>query len=355
MYDAPLIGARVRLGFIVTPGMVNSLYRVAVPMHGLEERGHEVIWPVPLDDDLPMRQLFSCDLVHCFRREERTADLEALSRRGVAISVDNDDDLGELGVYEGVAGLNYRRGYAKRAALLATQARQADLVTTPSPVIAEKYERAGVGNVVVIGNYLDPRMDCFGFRSKHDGVVVGWIAGSEHNVDVEPLGIAKTLARLLDLHDDLSVITVGVKLNLPRDRYEHIEQVSHRELLKVVSRMDIGIAPLVDNPFNRARSNVKLKEYGAAGATWLASPVGPYLGLGAKQGGALVSDQDWFEAIDRLVRSPGQRRRLSRRALKWAKTQTIDRHADVWEAEFERAIGLAAARQRQAHAATAAR
>jgi hypothetical protein len=94
----------MRLGFIVTPGLVNSLYRAVYPMDALRKLGHEVVWPVPLDDDVPMRELYGCDLVHCFRREDRTTDLEALSHRGVAISVDNDDDLGELGVYEGVGG-----------------------------------------------------------------------------------------------------------------------------------------------------------------------------------------------------------------------------------------------------------
>src|SRR5271154_7630125 len=111
------------LGFIVTPGLVNSLYRVTIPMHAMERRGPSVVWPVPLDLDLPMRNLFGCDLVHCFRREDRTADLEALAGRGVAISVDNDDDLGELDVVEGVASARSRRAWAKRAAALATQAR----------------------------------------------------------------------------------------------------------------------------------------------------------------------------------------------------------------------------------------
>jgi hypothetical protein len=343
----------VRLGFIVTPALVNSLYRAAYPMDALRRRGHDVMWPVPLDDDVPMRELYGCDLVHCFRREDRTVDLQELSRRGVAISVDNDDDLGELGVYEGVASLTARRGYAKRAALLATQARGADLVTTPSRVIAEKYRAAGVRNVAVIENHLDPNLECFGHRSKHEGVVVGWVAGTEHAVDVGPLGIARTLARLLDAHPQLRVLTVGVKLDLPRARYEHIPRVRHNELLKVISRIDIGIAPLVDNPFNRARSDVKLKEYGAGGAAWLASPVTPYLGLGPKQGGRLVRDGEWFDALEQLIGDARARRRLARRALRWARTQTTDRHAAQWETEFERAIERASARRAEARTATA--
>ena len=62
--------------------------------------------------------------------------------------------------------------------------------------------------------------------------------------------------------------------------------------------------------------------------------MGPYRALGEKQGGRLVADHDWFPALDELIRNPRQRKRLARRALKWAKTQTIDHHAQAWENAF---------------------
>jgi hypothetical protein len=329
----------MRLGFINAPGTANALYRAVYPMRALADQGHTVLWPDRGNAEVPMRQLLSCDLVHCFRRADRIADLETLSKHGVAVSVDNDDDLGELGIdSKGASGVKVRVGYARQAARLAAQARVADLVTTPSPVLADKYRRAGAQNVVVIENYLNPNAPCFGFRSKHDGTVVGWVAGIEHAADVAELGITSVLARLLDRHEELRVVTVGVKLQISSHRYEHNPGVAHKDLFKVISTMDVGLAPLVDNSFNQARSNVKLKEYGAGGAAWLASEVEPYLGLGEKQGGSLVRDGDWFGSIDGLLRSGIRRRRLSRRAMKWAKDQTIDRHASVWEREFEGAI-----------------
>jgi hypothetical protein len=88
---------------------------------------------------------------------------------------------------------------------------------------------------------------------------------------------------------------------------------------------------------------VKLKEYGAVGATWLASPVGAYREMGTQEGGRLVED-DWFDAIDDLVRHRFKRRRLSRQALRWARSQTVDDHASLWEDAFLGAIERAAAR-----------
>jgi glycosyltransferase involved in cell wall biosynthesis len=100
----------------------------------------------------------------------------------------------------------------------------------------------------------------------------------------------------------------------------------------------IGIAPLIDSAFNRGRSNVKLKEYAAAGAVWLASPVGPYLGMGEDQGGRLVEDDGWYEALDRLVRDHADRAALARRASAWARKQTIEHAGRAWETSFRSAI-----------------
>ena len=108
-------------------------------------------------------------------------------------------------------------------------------------------------------------------------------------------------------------------LALQSSRYEHIREVPFVDLLKVASRIDIGIAPLADTVFNRSRSNVKLKEYASGGAAWLASPVGPYRGLGEDQGGMLVEDGDWMSAIDLLIRDRRRRRRLCKHARRGPK------------------------------------
>lgn len=43
--------------------------------------------------------------------------------------------------------------------------------------------------------------------------------------------------------------------------------------------IDIGLAPLIDHPFNHAKSNIKALEYIAAGITGIYSNVSPYYGL----------------------------------------------------------------------------
>ncbi len=345
----------MRLGFILEPGAPNSNYRAIFPMRALEGLGHEVLWPARLERDLPLGELLRCDLVHCFRRLDRSRDLKQLAQRGVAVSFDNDDDFGAADMSAGdahtrgaagrqqaggrlQAGGRARLENTKRFTEMLRLAKAADLTTTPSRVLAEKYASAGAPHVAVIDNHLDGAVSGFGVKEAHAGVVVGWVAGAEHERDLPRLSIADALSRLLDRHAELRVVTVGLRLPLRSERYEFRPKVPFGELLPSIADFDIGIAPLADTAFNQARSSVKLKEYGSVGAMWLASPVGAYRGMGSGEGGLLVGEHEWFDALDRAIRGRLRRRRLARAALKWAHAQTIDRFASQWEQEFSLAL-----------------
>jgi hypothetical protein len=340
----------MRLGFIAEPRAPNSNYRVIFPMRALERLGHEVLWPERLERDLPLNELRTCDLVHCFRRPDRARELKQLAQQGVAISFDNDDDFAAADMTVGAsgklqAGGKARLGNTRRFTEILRMARAADLTTTPSRVLAEKYRVAGVPYVARIDNHLDGDLAGFGVPAAHAGVVVGWMAGSEHERDLSQLPIVDVLCKLLDQHADLRVITVGLRLPLHSQRYEFRPKVPFGELLTTIADIDIGIAPLADTAFNHARSSIKLKEYSAVGATWLASPVGAYRELGAAQGGLLVGEHEWYDALDRAIRGRLRRRRLARAARKWAYTQTIDHFASQWQEEFSLALTRVQARR----------
>jgi hypothetical protein len=324
----------MRLGFLCEPTN-NAYYRAIIPMRALERRGHTVLWPAQLGDDVPLRELLSCDLVHCYRRTKRIDDLRTLSAHGVAVSFDNDDNYAAAEVSYGGAGLAGNRYNRQKFREVLKSAGVADLTTTPSDVLADIYRQAGVENVAVIANHLERSMPGFNAPSRHDGVVLGWVAGREHSVDLQRIPIVGAIERLLAKHRSLRVLSVGLRLPLAPERYEHIPKVALPQLLKITSRIDIGIAPLAEVPFNQARSNVKLKEYASGGAAWLASPVGPYRGHGEKQGGRLVDDDDWFEAVDELIEHPRMLRRLARHAVKWAKREVIERNAQSWDSVFQ--------------------
>ncbi len=198
--------------------------------------------------------------------------------------------------------------------------------------------------MTVIENALRPE-DLRRRRARHPGLVIGCVAGREHQSDFAQLKLGELLQRLLREHEGLRIVTFGEHLGFRDPRYTHRTDIPIGELIRHETEFDIGLAPLVDSPLNRARSDVKLKEYAAAGAMWLASPLGPYLGLGEQQGGLLVPDREWHTTLDALIRDPQRRLALSEGARAWARQKTTDQTAAAWEAAFLGAVERARARQ----------
>jgi glycosyltransferase involved in cell wall biosynthesis len=306
-------------------------YRAIDPMNLMARRGHRIVWPTTPRGDADPDRLRHCDVVLVYRRSDPTTQvcLRYLVQAGVPIVFDNDDHLmlipkGAYG-YEQLGALRGQRTFA----FSVQAAKQATLMTATCEPLAEVYRRAGVQDVRVIPNQLRPRIPRP--RIKHEGLVVGWVAGGEHTVDAEALGIADVLQAILDKHPSVIVDMVGFDLKLQSDRYRHDEHVDFEDLPRRIGTWDIGLAPLADIPFNHMRSDIKIKEYAAAGLAWLASPVSPYRHLGEREGGILVEDGGWHDAIERLILHDRLRKKLGRRAAKWAKGQTIEAVADRWE------------------------
>jgi glycosyltransferase involved in cell wall biosynthesis len=336
--------ASMRIAALIPEAIVNSIYRSILPMQILAQRGHTVHLE-ERNDIRDARALLECDLVHFLRFAQPPMQrmARALRDAGVAVVWDNDDNL--TASQKGNPNYAHHSGLSGQRLLsgMATMMRSADVVTTPSAMLAERYHELSGADVRVLENYLPPAFTRPSRVMPHNGVTVGWLAALEHQRDVEQLGLRETFEQLLARHQQLELITIGLNVGLTSRRYRHIPITNYGELPELLTHFDVGIAPLGDVDFNRGRSNVKLKEYAAVGVPWLASPVGGYEGLGEEQGGRLVPDDRWYEEIERLMLDGDERTRLARRARRWAREQTIDQHAERWEQTFEDAIERARA------------
>jgi glycosyltransferase involved in cell wall biosynthesis len=327
----------VRIAVLTSRDFVNSNYR-AFPLVALKARGHAV--RLELDGDLvPADSLRHEDVVFVYRLNSRplVRTISQLRERGMPIVWDDDDFPSTPTTRLGAAREQQWRVETKRMLDLA------HLVTTPSDGLATYYrEELGAEHVRVVENYL-PGTYAPPLPRPHEGVRIGWVAAAEHEYDLEHFDVPGVLRRLLDAHPQVRLTSVGVDLRLPRERYRHVGKVQYYDLAKEVAEFDVGLAPLADIPFNRARSNVKLKEYAAAGVPWLASPIGPYEGMGEKQGGRLVADDGWYAALERLVVKEKERRKLAKRGRRWARTQAVEANLDAWEAPLKAAVERARA------------
>jgi glycosyltransferase involved in cell wall biosynthesis len=321
----------------------NAQYRMFYPLEALAKRGH-LVRAATIEELKDWRPLLDTDVLYFWRVYGDMANFIAkqVKALGIPFVWDNDDDVRGITeehyghqIFRGVQGLENLRNVHRIM-------RFADVVTTPSAHLADVYRQQGASDVRVIENFprrvhAIPRLP-----TSLAHVTVAWVAAQEHISDLEPLRLVETFKELLDRHRTLRIVTVGLGLPVPSDRYIYVENVPFKELRNFLADVDVGIAPIADSAFSWARSNVKLKEYASAGAPWLASPIGPYAGMGEEQGGRLVEDDGWVEAIEELITDPAARRRLSKNAISWAKTQTIFENAEAWETVFEDALARVA-------------
>jgi glycosyltransferase involved in cell wall biosynthesis len=152
------------------------------------------------------------------------------------------------------------------------------------------------------------------FEVKKPGVVrIGFTGCGNHNGDLEI--VKPVLKALLDEFPNLEVIIAGEfecfkdinnpRLIVPKDRngnprWESI--VKYPAMVKGWD-LDIGIAPLRDNNFNRAKSNLRWLEYSAMKIPTVASNVRPFRESVGADGLLASSKEDWYANLKNLIES----------------------------------------------------
>lgn len=330
----------MRIAFIANPEAPGGWYRGIGPMMALGERGHDIVQVWEPQVGIRGELAAGCDVLHVYRaHEDEVLQIARVAKQNrMTLIYDNDDDMRAV-PRNNQAARDYK-GFAGDRALrqIKRLVQMADLTIASSEPIAERFREYGAQHVQVIENYCpDAALDA---SAPPNGatVLAGWLAGNEHHVDIERMPLREQFERLLDAYPQLVIETVGCSMGMRHERYRCDPHVDFFDLPRKLATFDIGLAPVADIPFNHARSNIKVKEYAILGRPWLASPVGPYASLGEKQGGRLVPDHGWVEAIGRLVEKPRERRKLAKQARKWGRAQAMSANVDLWERAIIEAI-----------------
>ena len=147
-------------------------------------------------------------------------------------------------------------------------------------------------------------------------VHIGYFSGSiTHNEDFEL--ILPALKKIMEQYSEVILHVVG-ELDLPheletfRDRVVAEPFLSWKRLPRLISSMDINLAPLVDSVFNRAKSENKWLEAALVKVPTVASNVGAFseVVVHGRTGMLCSSVEDWFTEISRLIESPKLRKTI---------------------------------------------
>lgn len=330
----------MRIAFIANPEAPGGWYRGIGPMLALGEQGHDIcqVWRPEAGIRGELAAGHDVLLIYRAHEEEVLQLARAAKQAGMTIVYDNDDDLRSV-ASNNAAARDYK-GFAGDRALrqIRRLLQLSDVAIASSPPIAERFREYGAEHVVTIENYVPDAALNASAPPNGERVIAGWLAGNEHHVDMERMPLRAQFERLLDAYPELVIETVGVSMGIKHERYRNDPHVDFFDLPAKQAQFDIGMAPIADIPFNHARSNIKVKEYAVLGRAWLASPIGPYAPLGERQGGRLVPDDGWYDAIARLIEKPRERRKLAKRARRWGREQAMSANVHLWKDAITAAI-----------------
>lgn len=164
--------------------------------------------------------------------------------------------------------------------------------------------------------------------NKDRGIIrIGWTGSASHWENIKH--IEPVIINILKKYPNTEFVYTGLFGDLFQDK-ELIEQGRIKQVawagLKNWAKFnrevnfDIALAPLADNMFNRAKSNLRVLEYGSARFPVICSPVEPYKCFKDKKEVLFATEkEEWQENIEKLINDPKLRKELSQNLYKRVK------------------------------------
>ena len=171
-------------------------------------------------------------------------------------------------------------------------------------------------NIVVLPNLIDPKEWKFK-RERHKNVRIAWVWSPTHIPDVQV--VAEAMEEINKKYD-VEIVIFGKEKNLFNFSSTNIKGVSFVEYPKIFTEkgIDISICPLLDNDFNKCKSNIKFLESTMAGAAVVASAVYPYANsiIHGETGFLAKDTKEWIKYLSILIEDEVKRKELCENAKK---------------------------------------
>jgi hypothetical protein len=255
--------------------------------------------------------------------------LEEYRKTGTRIIIDQDDDFASIPpthiAYKNIGPSSPTIAEHRRALALA------DYQIFSTDEIAS---RLATRPYTVIPNGWDEKNPNWNINTSFDGVVIGWGGTQTHREDFKQ--VVLPLHRILDEYPETRLHIAGDPVvykmfrNIPEGRKMFFYWFNYEDYPIFLRQLDILIAPLINDAFNRAKSDIKLVEAGAAGVPWIASMVTPYLTWDIHSGVFATTEDEWYLRLKTLVEKKEIRERLGSQGRMHAQNRTFEILHPLW-------------------------
>ena len=218
----------------------------------------------------------------------------------------------------------------------------ADVVTVSTRALQKKAD-AFHPNTVVVRNGLSHRFLEIADANRRatrpgDTVTIGYFSGTATH-DGDFVIVAPHLARLLEARPHVTLV-IGGKIHIPDALARFGERVRfepwrpYAEFIALLGTIDINLAPLdLADPFNTAKSEIKVTEAAAFTVPTVASPMAAYRDVIADgRTGIICEGPGWFDALAALVDDEALRRSMGEAVRREVLTAYgPDRCVAIWD------------------------
>ena len=196
------------------------------------------------------------------------------------------------------------------------QMKEATGVIVSTPYLKKQYLEYNK-NIHVVPNGIDFKDWRYERPRSHKKIRIGWMGSSAHTEDLE--SIRKPLEKILEL-PNVEFICIGGVPNFLKN-HSKIKYYTKWATIDTYPQwiasldFDIGLFPLIDNHFNRAKSNLRWLEYSALKIPTVASNVEPCKTIKHNETGFICKNkQDWYDNIKYLIDNKKERKRIGENA-----------------------------------------
>ncbi len=187
------------------------------------------------------------------------------------------------------------------------------LVMAGNPYLAARARRAGAVRVEQVPTVVDSDLYQPSTDTRHDRPLqIGWI-GTPHTwarYGLPRMAFFSTLAK----DEGVEFLLVGARMQPATEGAFTYIPWSEAEEISAIQQMNVGIMPLMDDPWERGKCGYKLIQYMACGLPVIASPVGVNVDIVSEGQTGFLADSDaaWRAAIRTLKSDPDRRRAMGR-------------------------------------------
>jgi glycosyltransferase involved in cell wall biosynthesis len=295
-------------------------YRIVQPMMGAHKRGVEISatkftgtnevatigetqsgGPY-IDDKTLMKICKNADviwttLIYDYDEIVKVLDLRKWS--GAKLVVDLDDDI-----YH-VSHNNPMKHYADKASKnMVMFLSMVDGITVSVPKLKKEYEVINPNIFVNPNGQNIKEWDKIKKTHKpHTSIRIGYRGASGHQADV---ALIEPAIKALSKDYDVTLVTLGVENKIKSEHHPWVNCMDFPEALASLD-LDIAVVPLIDDEYNRCKSNIAVQEFGALGIPVVASPVENQLDMPVLYA---KNNSEWYDSIEKLIKNKKLRKQM---------------------------------------------